>query len=111
MKLFTDCEIVRHHLRGHTAVVIVGARAATVDEGVALLAEFADSFGTTQRPMYFSKDGWQQLGKASKAKAAVQTPAPDTTPPAAEGALASAAGAGAAADDAAAPASTAAGSK
>lgn len=67
MKLFTDCEIVRHHLRGNTAVVIVGDRAVTDEEGAALLAEFADSFGTTHRPVYFSKDGWQGLPEAPKA--------------------------------------------
>lgn len=61
MKLFQDCEIVRQHLRGHTAVTIVGPRAVTADEAAALLAEFADSFGTRHFPSYFSGDGWQDL--------------------------------------------------
>lgn len=71
MKLFEDCEIVRQHLRGATAVVIVGDRALVGDEGAALLEEFKASFGERHTPIYFSAEGWQPLAPAArKAKAA-----------------------------------------
>jgi len=85
MKLFHDCEIVRQHLRGHTAVVVVGNRAVTAAEGASLRAEFIASFGTRLVPMYFSKDGWQTLDAPAKpAKPPAPAPAKPAAPAAKE---------------------------
>lgn len=79
MKLFENCEILRHHVRGDTAVVIAGDRAVTPAEGAALLVEYANSFGSAAKPIYFSRDGWQMLegSKKGDAKPIVRSPAAD----------------------------------
>ncbi len=83
MKLFEDCEIVHQHLRGSTAVVIVGNRAIKPDEAAALLGEFKASFGDRHTPIYFSADGWQQLAGAAvgrKARPVLLQPGEKFTP-------------------------------
>jgi hypothetical protein len=62
MDLFKDCEIQRMHLRGTPVALIVGDRAVSAEEGAALLAQYAASFGrSTAVPAYVSPDGWQLL--------------------------------------------------
>jgi hypothetical protein len=51
--------------------MIVGDRALSDAEGAALLAEFVDSFGTTNKPVYFSREGWQIL-KPARVEAKVE---------------------------------------
>lgn len=75
MKLFQDCEIHRWHLRGQTAVAIVGSRRATSEELAALAAEFRDSFGDRHVPIYFSAEGWQDMAPQPDADAKPAKPA------------------------------------
>lgn len=67
MKLFLDCEVMRHHWRGANAAVIVGDRAITTEEGESLMRQFSQSFGSGLTPAYLSPDGWQMLGGAATA--------------------------------------------
>jgi hypothetical protein len=72
MKL-QDCETMQLHIRGVSAVVLIGDRAVTGAEAAALLAEYDAAYGHNARPLvYFSKEGWQtpQRAKPSESKAA-----------------------------------------
>jgi hypothetical protein len=77
MDLFKDCEIQRMHLRGSPVVLIVGDRAATAQEGAALLAQYAASFGhSTAAPAYVSRDGWQLLKPQFEPQTSLSASAP-----------------------------------
>jgi hypothetical protein len=68
MKL-QDCETMQLHIRGVSAVVLIGSRAVTGAEGAALLAEYDQAYGANARPVvFFSKDGWQTPTRATPAE-------------------------------------------